>query len=122
MYVIVPRSVPEMPVFIRSIMPQPDMTSERRSAILSAYFRPWTLVCKYGSARGLVPLAKHLNVPPKRQRTGKTAPSFRKALKDYLRGHIVSTSNRILWANVLRTMTTMPENNKAVTVRPARAL
>ena len=110
MYVIVPRSVPAMPVFIRSIMPQPDMTSERRSAILSAYFRPWTLVCKYGSARGLAPLAKHLNVPPKRQRTGKTAPSFRKALKDYLRGHIVSTSNRILWANVLRTMTTMPEN------------
>ncbi|CAK0851422.1 unnamed protein product, partial [Prorocentrum cordatum] len=39
-----------------------------------------------------------------------SAPSFRVALKHYLRGHIVSPSNRILWANVLRTMTTMPEN------------
>ena len=110
MYVIVPRSIPALPVFIRSVMPQPDMTSERRSAILSAYFRPWTLVCKYGSSRGLVPLAKNLNLPPKRPRCGKTAPSFRKALKCYLRGQIVSTSNRILWTNVLRTMTTMPEN------------
>ena len=110
MYVIVPRSVPALPVFIRSVMPQPDMTSERRSAILSAYFRPWTLVFKYGSSRGHVPLARNLSLPPKRQRSGRTAPSFRKALKNYLRGHIVSNSNRILWANVLRTMTTMPEN------------
>ncbi|CAK0841562.1 unnamed protein product, partial [Prorocentrum cordatum] len=86
------------------------MTPERRSAILSAYFRPWTLVCKYGSSRGPVPLAKNLNLPPKRQRCGRSAPSFRVALKHYLRGHIVSPSNRILWANVLRTMTTMPEN------------
>ncbi|CAK0873882.1 unnamed protein product [Prorocentrum cordatum] len=110
MYVIVPRSVPALPVFIRSVMPQPDMTSERRSAILSAYFRPWTLVCKYGSSRGHAPLANNLNLPPKRQRSGRSAPSFRKALKNYLRGHIVSNSNRIPWANVLRTMTTMPEN------------
>ncbi|CAK0874374.1 unnamed protein product [Prorocentrum cordatum] len=110
MYVIVPRGVPALPVFIGSVMPQPEMTPERRSAILSAYFRPWTLVCKYGSSRGPVPLAKNLNLPPKRQRCGRSAPSFRVALKHYLRGHIVSPSNRILWANVLRTMTTMPEN------------
>ncbi|CAK0850909.1 unnamed protein product [Prorocentrum cordatum] len=109
-YVIAPRYAPAFPVIIQPVMPRSDMTTERRSAVLSAYFRPWTLACRHGSSRGLAPLARHLNLPPKRPRTGKNPPSFRKALKEYLRGHIASTSNLIPWANALRTMTTMPEN------------
>ena len=31
-------------------------------------------------------------------------------MKYYLRGNIVSESNKTLWANVLRTVTTMPEH------------
>eukprot|EP00959_Pyramimonas_sp_CCMP1952_P365373 7652260-Pyramimonas_sp.AAC.1 len=58
MYVIVPRGVLALP-FIGSVMPQPDKTAERRSAILSAYFLPWTLVCGCEFSWGLVPLAKN---------------------------------------------------------------
>ena len=118
-YIIVPRKIPALPVFIRSVMPQASMTPERRSAILSAYFRPWTLVNSYSSVNGPVVLARCLHTRTKVKKRNyaaetevqhnKIKTSFRSSLKEYLRGNIVSEMNRILWKNVLRTLTTMPE-------------
>eukprot|EP00959_Pyramimonas_sp_CCMP1952_P185697 3882460-Pyramimonas_sp.AAC.1 len=64
-------------------MPNHAMSKERRSKIMSAYFRPWTMVRRLGSVRS-TPFIGDLNIVPeeRRKKRGKVAPAgFRAAWK-----------------------------------------
>ena len=98
-YALVPRATPHVPVFTSSPMPTRKMDIERRSMLLSAYYRPWTLimaasqerVCPYAGTLDMVPSSTRLRGKQMKER------SYRRAWRWYVRGHVVSkTAVRVI--------------------------
>ena len=91
-YVLVPRTAPHVPVFKAAPMPSRQMDLERRSMLLLAYYRPWTLrrlesrqrTCPFAGALDFAPCRGSLRVKQARPR------GYRRAWKWYIRGHVVS--------------------------------
>lgn len=121
LWVLVPRRAPHVPVFKFAPQPSRKMDIEKRSMLLSVYYRPWTLH-KLEAQERSVPFAAFLNRVPIQRRmsaSGKQTPvfqnSYRRAWRWYVRGHVVSYSAARI---ITQALMQMPADSKEEQTEP----